>query len=80
MENNNYPRVENAEEIIKEKCNKRFNELYKEDKDAQYRLDLELNTIIANGFESLYLIASDIVNYAHSLGYKVGFRGTAGNS
>lgn len=77
-----YPLVENSKEIIKDECCKNVHKIYGKEIpiDVEERLELELNSIIENGFETLYLIASDCVKKSNELGYPVGARGSVGNS
>ena len=44
------------------------------------RLEKELNSIISNGYSSLYLMAQRLVNKSNSDGYLVGSRGSVGSS
>lgn len=80
--NSYYPIIKNADNIITEKCYKKANEIYgkKLPKNVKERLDFELNSIIKNGFETIYLIYSDFVKKSNEFGYKTGFRGKVGNS
>jgi len=72
-----YPKIENSEELLKEKCNEKIREIYgdKVPKEVQERLNLELKLIIINNFEFMYLLASDTVKKANELGYLVRARG-----
>lgn len=76
------PRIKDSNKIIKEDCYKRAYQLYGKNlpKEIKERLDLELNSIIKNKFESIYLIYSDLVKKSKELGYGVESRGSVGNS
>lgn len=77
-----YPEIKDSKKIIKELCYNKAYELYGKQlpKEVKNRLDLELNSIINNNFETIYLIFSDLVKYSNKLGYEVGNRGCVGNS
>ena len=77
-----YPKVKDSERIIKERCYNKAIELYGKDfpKEIKERLDLELNSIIKNRFETIYLIYSDIISKSNELGYKTLSRGLTGDS
>ena len=77
-----YPEIENSKEIIKDECYKNVHNIYGKElpKEVKERLELELNSIIENGFETIYLIANDCVKKSNELGYPVGARGCVGNS
>ncbi len=81
-ENKFYPKVENSKQIIREKCYDKAYELYGNNLpvDVKERLDLELNSIIENNFQNIYLISSELVKKSNELGYEVGHRGSVGNS
>ena len=81
-ENKIYLKIENSKETIKEKCYDKAYQLYgkKLPIDVKERLDLELNSIIKNNFQSIYLISSELVQQSKELGYEVGNRGSVGNS
>ena len=77
-----YPKIDFADRIIAKKCYDKAREIYGEElsKEVKDRLELELQSIIKNKFDSIYLISSEIVKYSNELGYKVGSRGSVGNS
>lgn len=77
-----YPTIKNSKEIIKTKCLQKAKELYGEKlpKEVEKRLELELNSIIKNDFEFIYLLAEDTVNKSKEMGYLVVPRGSVGNS
>lgn len=79
---NTYPRIESATNTISQKCYKKAKEIYREKlpKEIKERLKLELHSIEINNFASIYLISSELVDYSKKLGYKVGCRGSVGNS
>lgn len=47
---------------------------------VQARLDKELNSIVGNGYSSLYMVAEKLVKKSLSDGYLVGSRGSVGSS
>jgi len=73
---------ESIEKKIEDICYNKAYELYGKilPKETKERLNLELNSIINNHFESIYLICSELVKYSNELGYEIGFRGSVGNS
>lgn len=77
-----YPQIENSKEIIKNECYEKAYKLYGKELpiNVQNRLDLELNSIIKNNFETIYLIYSELVKYSNKLGYKTSNRGSVGDS
>ena len=81
-EGNFYPKIENSKEIIRKKCYDKAYELYGKNLsiDVKERLELELNSIIKNNYQNIYLITSEIVQKSNELGYEVGNRGGIGNS
>ncbi|KUO76143.1 MAG: DNA polymerase III subunit alpha [Clostridia bacterium BRH_c25] len=76
------PKIEGAEEQIREMTMKKVYELYGEKlpEVVEKRLEKELNSIINNGYAVLYLIAQKLVAKSLSDGYLVGSRGSVGSS
>lgn len=76
------PEFENASERLKTMAEKRAHEIYGDvlPHVVQARLDKELNSIIGNGYASLYLSAEMLVKKSNSDGYLVGSRGSVGSS
>lgn len=76
------PRIENAEENLTNMAVGGAHALYGEQLPdvVQKRLDKELNSIINNGFASLYVVAQRLVEKSLGDGYLVGSRGSVGSS
>ncbi len=76
------PHLEGAEEELREKCWTRARSMYSENLPdlVKNRLEIELNSIISNGYAVLYVIAERLVHYSESQGYLVGSRGSVGSS
>ena len=74
------PKIDGAEEEVREMTYKRLKELYGEDIDESLkeRVEKELNSIIQNGFAVLY--AQKLVHKSVDAGYLVGSRGSVGSS
>lgn len=76
------PHLEGAEEELREKCWTRARSMYGQELPdlVKKRLEVELNSIISNGYAVLYVIAERLVHYSESQGYLVGSRGSVGSS
>ena len=74
--------IKDSKKIIKENCYNKAYELYGKNlpKKVEERLELEVNSIIKNDFEEIYLICSDLVKKSNEWGYEVGNRASIGNS
>ena len=76
------PEIPNASEELRSMAVNRAHEIYGDPlpEVVQARLDRELNSIIGNGYASLYLMAQRLVHKSNSDGYIVGSRGSVGSS
>lgn len=76
------PKIENSDEILRQKCEERVVKMYGDPvpEVIRARLDKELNSIINNGYSVMYMAAEMLVNKSLSDGYLVGSRGSVGSS
>ncbi|MBQ1483839.1 MAG: PHP domain-containing protein, partial [Eubacterium sp.] len=77
-----YPAIENAAETLRESCLKRAHELYGDPlpEIIEERLMKELNSVISNHYEVMYVSAQTLVRKSMKDGYLVGSRGSVGSS
>ena len=76
------PSIENSDEQLRRICEEKAHEMYgKELPDiVRDRIDVELNSIISNGYSVMYIIAQKLVWKSNDDGYVVGSRGSVGSS
>ncbi len=76
------PKIEGAEEDLRNACEKRAADMYGNPlpDEIRERLDKELNSIIDNGYAVMYRSAELLVKKSLSDGYLVGSRGSVGSS
>ena len=76
------PYIDGCEKTIKDITYNRAYELYGNPlpKIVEDRLEVELNSIISNGFSVMYIIAQKLVKKSNEDGYIVGSRGSVGSS
>ena len=76
------PTFEGANEELRSMAEKRAHEIYGDPlpEVVQARLEKELNSIIGNGYATLYLLAQRLVHKSNQDGYLVGSRGSVGSS
>ena len=76
------PKIEGADDELRERAWKRAHELYGEDlpKVIHDRIEKELNSIIDNGYAVVYLTSKRLVDRSTERGYLVGSRGSVGGS
>lgn len=76
------PKMEGAEEEIREMTYGKARELYGESlpEVVEARIERELDSIIGNGFAVIYLISHKLVDKSNEEGYLVGSRGSVGSS
>lgn len=76
------PKIEGAEERLRESCYKRAREIYGDPMppEIEERLETELSSIIKNGYAVMYVAAQMLVQKSNDDGYLVGSRGSVGSS
>ncbi|MCH5279116.1 MAG: PolC-type DNA polymerase III [Christensenellaceae bacterium] len=76
------PELPGAADELKGLAMNKAHELYGDElpEIVQKRLDKELNSIIGNGYSSLYMVAQKLVSKSLGDGYLVGSRGSVGSS
>ncbi len=76
------PVLENSEENLRKICFDRAHEIYGEDlpEIVEKRLEVELDSIIGNGYAVMYIMAQRLVWKSNEDGYLVGSRGSVGSS
>ena len=76
------PKIKGAEDTLRNTCMERAHAQYGDPlpKEIEDRLDIELNSIINNGYAVMYVSAQMLVNKSLSDGYLVGSRGSVGSS
>ena len=76
------PEIPNSDEILRSSTYEKAKRLYGENlpQIVKDRIDVELNSIISNGYSVLYVIAQKLVRKSNSDGYVVGSRGSVGSS
>lgn len=76
------PVLENSEENLRKICFDKAHEIYGEDlpKIVEDRLEVELDSIIGNGYAVMYIMAQRLVWKSNEDGYLVGSRGSVGSS
>ena len=76
------PVLENSEENLRTMCYEKAHEMYGDELPSivKERLDVELNSIIGNGYAVMYIMAQKLVSKSIEDGYLVGSRGSVGSS
>lgn len=76
------PVLDNSEEDLRNICFEKAHEIYGEKlpKIVEDRLEVELNSIIGNGYAVMYIMAQRLVWKSNEDGYLVGSRGSVGSS
>ena len=76
------PILDNSEENLRTICYNKAHEMYGEDlpKIVEDRLEVELDSIIGNGYAVMYIMAQRLVWKSNEDGYLVGSRGSVGSS
>ena len=76
------PRIEGAEETLRTTCMEHAHAIYGDPLPELIgtRLEIELNSIIGNGYAVMYVAAMMLVHKSNTDGYLVGSRGSVGSS
>ena len=76
------PVIENSDQMLRDICYTKAHSMYGEELPSivKERLDRELNSIISNGYDVMYIIAQKLVWKSNEDGYLVGSRGSVGSS
>lgn len=76
------PELDNSEEDLRTMCYSKAHDMYGEKlpKIVEDRLEVELNSIIGNGYAVMYIMAQRLVAKSNKDGYLVGSRGSVGSS
>jgi len=76
------PVIEGSDELLRKLTYDKAISIYGENmpQNVRDRIDVELNSIINNGYSVLYIIAQKLVSKSLSDGYLVGSRGSVGSS
>ena len=76
------PSIENSDEQLRRICEEKAHEMYGEELPdiVKDRIEVELNSIISNGYSVMYIIAQKLVWKSNDDGYVVGSRGSVGSS
>jgi len=76
------PVIEGSDELLRKLTYDKATSIYGENmpQNVRERIDIELNSIINNGYSVLYIIAQKLVSKSLSDGYLVGSRGSVGSS
>ena len=76
------PEIPGSDELLRQLTYEKAQSIYGENlpEIVKERIDIELNSIISNGYSVLYIIAQKLVFKSNSDGYLVGSRGSVGSS
>ncbi len=76
------PEIPGSDELLRKLTYEKAQSIYGENlpEIVKERIDIELNSIINNGYSVLYIIAQKLVFKSNSDGYLVGSRGSVGSS
>lgn len=82
VEKKSPPKIEDAEQILRDTCMKTAHQMYGEPlpEVIEDRLSRELTSIISNGYAVMYVAAKMLVDKSMSEGFLVGSRGSVGSS